>query len=110
MEAAVPGQRKQSPLLAECLKTLREREADLHARGILHAAIFGSVARGEDRGDSDIDVIVEVQRNAGFGVIKLVGLQRELGQAFGRSVDVVSKGGLKSPKHDHILVEMIQAF
>lgn len=99
-----------SPLLAECLKTLRERETDLHARGILHVGIFGSVARGEGQDESDVDIIVDVAHNARFGILDLVHLRNELVQAFGRSVDVVSTSALKSPKHDRILKEMVRAF
>lgn len=47
-------------MLTKCLETLRERESELRARGVLHAAIFGSVARGEDDEKSDVDVIVQV--------------------------------------------------
>jgi predicted nucleotidyltransferase len=99
-----------SPLLKQCLHMLQAREAALHARGVLHAAVFGSVARGDEREGSDIDVIVEVQRGVGFGLTGLLDLQEELTRDFGRSVDVVSMGGLKSPKHDRILRDMIVAF
>ena len=68
METARPYPKPYSPLLAECLKTLREREADLHARGILHAGVFGSVARGEERENSDIDVVVATCNRKGSGL------------------------------------------
>lgn len=111
MEAETPHREPQySPLLAKCLQTLREREADWRARGVLHAAIFGSVARGEDREDSGVDVIVELPRGGWLGLTGLLDLREELEQSLGRSVDVVSMGGLKSPKHDHIRKEMIVAF
>jgi predicted nucleotidyltransferase len=40
----------------EIIARLKEREADLRAQGVAHAALFGSVARGDDRLDSDIDI------------------------------------------------------
>src|SRR5712671_3733421 len=40
--------------LAQALSALRANEAELKQRGIVHAGIFGSAARGEDRPDSDI--------------------------------------------------------
>ncbi len=101
---------QKSTVLEATLRILRQREPELKARGILHAAIFGSVARGEDRDDSDIDVVVEVQRGFGFGTVGLMDLEDELGVALGRAVDVISLGGVRSPKHDGILRDMIQAF
>jgi hypothetical protein len=38
----------------EIIEKLKEREVDLRAQGVAHAALFGSVARGDDRPDSDI--------------------------------------------------------
>ena len=38
---------------------LRRHETALRARGVAHAAIFGSVARGDNRPNSDVDVLVE---------------------------------------------------
>ena len=47
----------------EVLRKLKEAEADLRAQGVAHAALFGSVARGEDRPDSDIDIMIEIAPN-----------------------------------------------
>jgi predicted nucleotidyltransferase len=38
---------------------LKENKAALRARGVTHAAFFGSRARGDRRADSDIDIMVE---------------------------------------------------
>ena len=100
----------QSADLKAALAILRQREPELRARGILHAAIFGSVARGQEREDSDVDVVVEVQRGFGFGTSGLMDLEDELHGALGRSVSVVSLGGVRSPKHDGILRDMVRAF
>ena len=45
-----------TPALHGFLQTLREHEADLRALGVRHAAIFGSVARGETQAGRDLDV------------------------------------------------------
>lgn len=42
------------------IATLRSAEAELRARGVAHAALFGSMARGEQRPDSDIDIMVDI--------------------------------------------------
>src|SRR5271170_6499419 len=90
-----------SPLLAQCLTTLRAHEFALRKRGVLHIGIFGSVARGDDDEESDVDVIVQVDYKVFRDLVGLLELKDEFSQAFARPVDVVSMGGLKSPKHDH---------
>ncbi|MDO9295140.1 nucleotidyltransferase family protein, partial [Bradyrhizobium sp.] len=44
----------------EIIEKLKERETDLRAQGVAHAALFGSVARGDDNPDSDIDILVDL--------------------------------------------------
>ena len=46
--------------LPDVLSTLLLHEAELRGRGVCHAAVFGSVARGEVRPDSDVDVLVDL--------------------------------------------------
>jgi predicted nucleotidyltransferase len=56
--------------------------------------LFGSAARGEDRPDSDIDLLVDFDQDS--SLFDLMRMARELEALFGRAVDVVSAGGLKS--------------
>jgi uncharacterized protein len=44
----------------EIIARLRENEPALRARGVSHAALFGSRARGDNRPDSDIDIMIEL--------------------------------------------------
>ena len=44
----------------DIIAILRENEAPLRQRGVRHAALFGSCARGEQRPDSDVDIMIEV--------------------------------------------------
>jgi predicted nucleotidyltransferase len=56
--------------------------------------LFGSAARGDDRPDSDVDLLVDFDIDSSlFDLIRLV---RELEELLGRPVDVVSTGGLKA--------------
>jgi predicted nucleotidyltransferase len=48
----------------EALSMLRRVESDLLARGVAHVALFGSLARGDNRPDSDVDVLVEFDPGA----------------------------------------------
>ncbi len=60
--------------------------------GVRRLRVFGSAARGDERPDSDVDLIVEFGRPAGF--VELVRLERLLADVFGRSVDLVTEPGL----------------
>jgi predicted nucleotidyltransferase len=62
--------------------------AILRAYGVLHASLFGSVARGEQREDSDIDLLVDLPPGASLMDLSRLGL--ELEDALGRSVDLVT--------------------
>jgi predicted nucleotidyltransferase len=59
-----------TPALHGLLQTLREHEADLRALGVRHAAIFGSVARGDARADSDVDVLVDLDPERPMGLFE----------------------------------------
>jgi predicted nucleotidyltransferase len=56
---------------SEAIETLRRSEPALRQRGVKHAALFGSVARGDDRPDSDIDIMIEVDPDARITVLRL---------------------------------------
>jgi predicted nucleotidyltransferase len=68
-------------------------------------SVFGSAARGEMRPDSDIDLLVEFQENAGIGLFELWDLNDDLEQLLGRRVDLVPKGGLKKLIRPQVLRE-----
>jgi predicted nucleotidyltransferase len=51
----------------------RENEAALRARGVRHAALFGSRARGDNRPDSDSDIMIEIDPDAPVGCTSMSG-------------------------------------
>jgi predicted nucleotidyltransferase len=77
------------------LAKLKDAEAELRSRGVLHAALFGSIARGEERPDSDIDVLVEIDPAASVGVYEYVSLVRTITEMFPERVDVSNRAALK---------------
>jgi uncharacterized protein len=58
-------------------------------------SLFGSVARGEMRPESDVDMMVEFEPGARVGLVQFESLVEELAALAGRSVDLVTKRGLK---------------
>jgi len=79
----------------EALQKLKEAEADLRAQGVAHAALFGSVARGENRPDSDIDIMVEIAPEIRIGLFQYVGIVQFIDGLFPVPVDVANREGLK---------------
>ncbi len=74
---------------------LREHEAALRARGVAHAALFGSRARGEERADSDTDILIEFDPVARVMVYDYVALKEYIAHLFDGPVDVIDRDGLK---------------
>lgn len=66
-------------------------------------ALFGSVLRDDFHPDSDIDILVEFDPVARFGLSRFFELQRELEDLFGREVDLIEQAGLKPRLRDDIL-------
>ena len=66
--------------------------------------IFGSVARNEMRSDSDVDIIVDFDQPIGIGFIDLANF---LEKKVNRSVDLVSKKGVKQPYFAAIEKEIV---
>jgi predicted nucleotidyltransferase len=94
----------------EILAKLRESEAALHARGVSHAALFGSRARGDARPDSDIDIIVEFDPAVHVTVFNYAGIKDYIAGLFDGPVDVVSREGLKPYLRPAVITDAIYAF
>ena len=73
--------------------------------GAREVRVFGSVARGEDDEESDIDFLVELE--TGRSLMDLGGLQMELESLLGRRVDVVTVRGLKARIRERVLREAV---
>lgn len=65
----------------------------LAERGYRNPAVFGSVARGEDRSDSDVDLLVDIP--AGIGLIDLNRMAIDLETLIGAPVDLIPREGLR---------------
>jgi predicted nucleotidyltransferase len=81
-------------LLDTVLDTIRARRDEIEARyGIRLTGVVGSVARGEERPDSDVDITFVT--NGGTTLFALVDAEAELELAVGRKIDLVDQGGMR---------------
>ena len=88
----------------ESLAPYRQKILDAAARrGARNVRVFGSVARGDDRPDSDIDLLVDVE--AGRTLLDVIGLEQDLHEILGRRVDVLTEKGLSPYLQQRILAE-----
>ena len=70
--------------------------------------LFGSRGRGDARTDSDIDMLVSFPQRVSF--LRMVALERELAQLFGREVDLQTKAGLSPYIRDRVLKERQEVY
>jgi predicted nucleotidyltransferase len=73
--------------------------------GVSRAGVFGSVVRGEDSVDSDVDILVEIKRR--MSLLEFAGLKLELEEALGRNVDLGEYSTIKPIIKERILSEEV---
>jgi uncharacterized protein len=92
------------------IETLLENRAALESKGVKHAALFGSRARGDATEKSDIDIMIDLDPDAHYSVYDYVGLKEYIGSLFPITVDVVDREGLKPYVKPRILADAIDVF
>jgi len=88
----------------QLLKQKRDDILNIASRyGARKIRVFGSVIRGEERPDSDVDFLVELEE--GRSLMDLGGLLMDLQKLLGRNVDIVTEKGLHWYIKDRVLRE-----
>jgi predicted nucleotidyltransferase len=73
----------------QVISALRADAAELRAAGLLSLSLFGSVARGEARAESDVDLAVVFEPSASMDLFRLEAVQRRIGEMLGRRADLL---------------------
>jgi hypothetical protein len=95
---------------SEAIETLRKSQRALRERGVLHAALFGSMARGDNHVGSDIDILIEIDPEVRMTVSDYVSLKEYIADLFDGAVDVVNRDALKSYIRPAATADAIYAF
>jgi predicted nucleotidyltransferase len=89
------------------LNAVQDQIAELCRRyGIAELSVFGSVARGDDRPDSDVDLLYVSESDSKSSLWELWDLRDELAQLLGRKVDLVPKNSLHWVIRDQVLTDV----
>lgn len=92
------------------VELLRDNEPELRRRGVAHAAIFGSFARGDASPSSDVDIMVDIDPMRPMGVYEFVGIGCFLEDVFRRHVDIVERKVVVNRLGPGIERETVRAF
>ena len=78
----------------------------LRPYGVKRVGLFGSCVRGEMREDSDIDILVEIEKD--ISLLDFVGLKLEIEEVLGKKVDLVEYNTIKPLLRERILSEQVR--
>lgn len=95
--------------ISETISRLRAERALLQEFSVRAIYVFGSVVHGQERPDSDIDLLVEFDPQAQIGLFAFARLQRRLSQILEHPVDLVTPDALHAALKDRILEEAVRA-
>jgi len=98
--------------LETVLSSLKGHRDALRARGVLHAAVFGSTARGTSNNASDVDIVIDLDEAKPINVFDYTSIKDEIKAIVGEGskVDVVIREGLKGAIRRRVESEAIDAF
>ncbi len=87
-------------------KTLTNKKKKLLESGIIEIGIFGSYVRGEENNNSDVDILIDLERPSKIDLFDIITLEQELSEEFNTTVDLVVKSNLKPIIDKNILSEV----
>lgn len=92
------------------LATLRAHRAALAEAGVIHAGLFGSVARGDESAGSDIDILVEFAPGQPADVFAYAGLKAQVAALLPGRVDVIDRDAMRPAVREQVLRDVLLAF
>jgi len=97
-------------LLTDILTRLRAHEVELRARGVVHVAVFGSVARAKNLPESDVDLFVDLAPDIADDFFAYAGIAADLEKIVGQDIDVARHDRLRSHVRPSAQAQAVYAF
>jgi uncharacterized protein len=94
----------------EALRRLTRNRENLRTYSVFHISVFGSTARDQASLHSDVDLLVEFDREERVGLFAFVRLLDFLSDVMGTRVDLATPDALRAEMRDEILAEAVRAF
>jgi uncharacterized protein len=93
----------------EVITKLKQHEAELRRLGVQHLYLFGSMARGDAREDSDVDLFFDYERGK-LGLFELMDVKEEATRILGRKADIMTRDSLHKVLRSRIEASALQVF
>ena len=93
----------------EIIARLRQHEADLKRLGVEHLYLFGSMARGEAKDDSDIDLFFDYEKGK-LGLFELMDVKAFAARILGRETDIMTRDSLHKTLRQTIEATALRVF
>ena len=80
------------------IELLKAHEDEIRGRGVTALSLFGSAARGENRAESDVDLLVDIDPDQKFSLFDLVSLKHYLSDLIGQEADITQRSAVHRPR------------
>jgi predicted nucleotidyltransferase len=94
----------------QIIATIRKNAEAIKAEGVTKLAIFGSHVRGDNRPDSDIDVLVEVAPDVSFSLLNLIGVRHIIEDAAGLQAQATMRRSIPPRFAERIADDILEVF
>ena len=94
----------------EIIAAIRKNSEAIKAEGVTKLAIFGSRVRGDNRQDSDIDVLIEVEPDVSFSILNLIGVEHIIQDATGLQAQATMRRSIEPRFAQRIADDIIEVF
>lgn len=94
----------------ELLSRLRRGEAQLRGLGLTALRMYGSRARGDNRADSDVDLLIEYDKSRKFSLVDLVRAEHFLEKLVGLPVQLTTESSVPSTDRRRIEKDVVPVF
>jgi predicted nucleotidyltransferase len=94
----------------EIIAAIRGNSEAIKAEGVTKLAIFGSRARRDSRPESDIDVLIEVEPDASFSILNLIGVEHIIEDATGLQAQATMRRSIPPRFAQRIADDILEVF